>query len=581
MMQLPVIVGFGGFNSAGRSSFHQGFGRMVIESLPISQQREVLHGLSTMTGMARYDKGRYVNTENTQANEGETFDLDAATEQLKSATLIREFGLPPAPYSDAWYQKLKVSSAGALPSGFDPGRYYPSRFHPRGLQMAMMGVSDAIHSMGIPWLQVMNRILPDQVGVYASSGMAQCDDFGYRGLFQSRMQGRHVSAKQLPLGLNSMPTDFINAYVLGSVGSTTSATGACASFLYNLRLGVEDIQSGRRRVVIVGNSEAPLTQEIMDGYAVMGALATDAALCHLDQSGTPDHRRASRPFGENCGFTLAESSQFVVLMDDALAVELGAGIHGAVTDVFINADGYKHSISSPGAGNYITLAKAAASVRALLGDSVLQNASWVQSHGSSTPQNRVSESQILHRIAETFNIDQWPVTAVKSYVGHSLAAAGGDQLMATLGTFCHQLLPGIKTIERVADDVFSQRLQISNTDVGRDDESPLQVSLVNAKGFGGNNATAVVLSPQVVREMLQKRYGAPDWVSYQKAQEAVSRQAEEYHQRALCGDLAPRYQFGQGVLTDQDIHLTMDAITLEGFRHSIPLPTQSPYADMV
>ena len=30
------------------------------------------------------------------------------------------------------------------------------------------------------------------------------------------------------------------------------------------------------------------------------------------------------PFGENCGFTMAESAQVVILMDDALALELGA-----------------------------------------------------------------------------------------------------------------------------------------------------------------------------------------------------------------------------------------------------------------
>ena len=50
------------------------------------------------------------------------------------------------------------------------------------------------------------------------------------------------------------PADFVNAYVLGNVGCTGAIAGACASFLYNLRLAVEDIQSGRRRLVVVGNA---------------------------------------------------------------------------------------------------------------------------------------------------------------------------------------------------------------------------------------------------------------------------------------------------------------------------------------
>ena len=58
----------------------------------------------------------------------------------------------------------------------------------------------------------------------------------------------------------------------------------------------------------------------------MGALAEDKALLGLDglEHGEPDHRRACRPFSDNCGFTLAEASQFFVLFDDALALELGA-----------------------------------------------------------------------------------------------------------------------------------------------------------------------------------------------------------------------------------------------------------------
>ena len=54
--------------------------------------------------------------------------------------------------------------------------------------------------------------------------------------------------------------------------------------------------------------------------------------------------------------------------EDELAMELGATVYGAATDVFVNADGHKKSISGPGVGNYITMAKAAAAARALVGE---------------------------------------------------------------------------------------------------------------------------------------------------------------------------------------------------------------------
>ena len=120
-------------------------------------------------------------------------------------------------------------------------------------------------------------------------------------------------------------SDFINAYVLGSVGSTGASLGACASFLYNLRHGIHDIRSGRARVVLVGSAEAPITPEIMEGYAAMGALATDKGLRQLDKlsedrlPGIEEHVDHFRKIG----FTISESSQMLVLFDDALAMELG------------------------------------------------------------------------------------------------------------------------------------------------------------------------------------------------------------------------------------------------------------------
>ena len=184
-------------------------------------------------------------------------------------------------------------------------------------------------------------------------GLGQLDGNGFGGMLQARLLGRKVTSKQLPLGYAEMPADFINAYLLGNLGTTGTNVAACATFLYNLRQGIRDIQTGSHRLVIVGTSEAPLVPEIFEGFANMGALADDAGLRGLDGLGSedqPDYRRACRPFGHNCGFTLAESAQCIVLCDDELALELGCNILGSVNDVFINADGHKKSIASPGLG---------------------------------------------------------------------------------------------------------------------------------------------------------------------------------------------------------------------------------------
>ena len=93
------------------------------------------------------------------------------------------------------------------------------------------------------------------------------------------------------------------------------------------------------------------------------------------------------------------------------------------------------------------MAKAAAATSNIIGIEGLKHRSYVQSHGTGTPQNRVTESHILSQVAQTYGIKKWPVTAIKSYVGHSIASASGDQLTTSLGTWSDGFIPGILTID--------------------------------------------------------------------------------------------------------------------------------------
>lgn len=632
MSHLPIIVGFGGFSAAGRSSGHHAYRRMVIESLPAQERQETLAGLAAMMGLVTFNDGQYqdesgrvLSLVQIEAEYGAAvldgtlirriektyFDVDAAHWQ-KNAVLgaggeplvfdMRRRDLPePTPVN--WqlhdldedrvrvtapnglevkfdsYRELPVKSAGQLPRGFNPGALYNSHYHPRALQLAVIGASDAVQSIGIEWQTIMDAVNPDQIGVYASNVMSQMDENGFGGLLQARLKGGRVSTKQCPLGLNTMPADFVNAYILGSVGHTGAIVGACASFLYNLRAAVEDIIAGKCRVAVVGNAEAPILPEIIDGYATMGALASEDKLKKLDNAEEADPRRTSRPFGENAGFTMAEASQYIVLMDDALVVELGADIHGAVSDVFINADGFKKSISAPGPGNYITMAKAVAAARTLVGDEAVRERSMIQAHGSSTPQNRVTESQIFDQVAQTFGITNWPVSAVKAYVGHSLSAASGEQLVSTLGIFKYGLIPGIKTIDKVADDVFADRLSISIADVNRK-SSPIDVAFLNSKGFGGNNATANVLAPHIVESMLLRRHGVEAIAVYSERRKVTIAKSNSYDQQALTGNFDTIYHFGKNLIDESQITITQSQVTLPGFAHPIDLQLINRFADM-
>ena len=145
-------------------------------------------------------------------------------------------------------RNMGVKAAGQLPTGFDPGSLYSSRFQPRGLQMAIIAATDAVRSIGVDWQVICDAVQPDEMGVYATSAMGQLSDEGLGGLMNSRSRGGRPTSKQVPMGLTSMPADFVNAYVLGNLGHTEAVAGACASFLgQGAHIGIALYHIGQHR----------------------------------------------------------------------------------------------------------------------------------------------------------------------------------------------------------------------------------------------------------------------------------------------------------------------------------------------
>lgn len=631
MTALPIIVGMGGVNAAGRTSFHQGFRRIVIDKLNAEARQETFVGLATLMNLLTSQDGQLIDAEGNVVEksaveqrfgpeilagtlirkiEHDHFDPDATPWQQKLTMDLGDQGISfetrardlPSPLPRTWKitelaekrvrvdiaGEIEVShgstrdnpikAAGQFPTGFKPASLYNSRYQPRGLQATIFGAADAIHSTGYSWNEIADKVNPDEVGTYSASVFGQTQVEGVGGMMQSRLKGERVSTKNLALGLNTMSTDFINAYVTGNVGTTFTSTGACATFLYNLKAAVQDIQAGRIRLAIVGSNDCAITPEVVEGFGNMSALANEEGLKKIDGTGVADHRRTSRPFGENCGFTIGEAAQFIILVDDALAIELGANVLGSVADVYTNADGIKKSITAPGPGNYITMAKSVALAKSIVGAEAVQQRSFILAHGSSTPQNRVTESLIYDRVANSFDITDWPVAAPKAFVGHTIGPASGDQVAMALGIFAHNIMPGITTIDKVADDVHDERLNIATEHWHC---QAMDVAFINSKGFGGNNATATLFSPAVTLAMMEKRHGSDGMANYRDKNALVEQARAKYQAQADNGEFQIIYRFGDGTLMDDDVSLTDENITVTGFANKIVLPTVNPFNDMV
>ena len=104
--------------------------------------------------------------------------------------------------------------------------------------------------------------------------------------------------------------------------------------------------------------------------------------------------------------------------------------------------------------------------------------------------------------------------------------------------------------------------------------------LLNAKGFGGNNATASVLSPAVTHKMLAHKHGAASVSAWQSKNDAVAGATADYDERTCRADVAPIYRFDHQVRQGQDLSMSGGQIAIRGYEPAISLDLQSSYPDM-
>ena len=560
MSHLPVIVGYGGINSAGRSIFDFSHQRMLFDSIDTKSQDEVLLSL-----------GHLMSTKERKT--------------ILNKTLIRT--IDDNFFDDHNYRSpaLPTLAGGQLPSGFNPAKTYNSRQHPRGLAMTVFGLSDAVLSLGLPWEEILLKVPRQKISCVSGCAVAQADKYGMGGMFQAPMANSRITSKHMAMSLGEGSADFSHAYVLGSMGSTGSYTGACATFQYNLKLGISMIRSGESLISVVGAAESGIVPEIYEAFSATKGLAEDENLIKLQEKlgedfDEPNHRKICRPFGENIGMSLGESAQFVILMADSLALDLGLNIHGAALSSHIHADGYKKSISGPGAGNYLTVGKVFNEIKKHFGQEAM-NKTFFHAHGTSTPQNRESESHIISSMSKAFGVKSLPVTAIKSYLGHSLAAAGGDQMISSLGSWRNNLIPGICSTPKLADNVYTENVDflLENLEF---EKSAFDFAVLNAKGFGGNSGTSLVASPAKTMELLQAKYSSKQIKKYQAQKQSIDNQLLENKSKILQGDTKSRYIFGENVIDGMnDFEVESHQITNKLNDEKFNLESILPYKDFL
>ena len=150
-----------------------------------------------------------------------------------------------------------------------------------------------------------------------------------------------------------------------------------------------------------------------------------------------------------------------------------------------------------------------------------------------------------------------------------MAPAAGDQLIAALGTWNKGVIPGIHSTDNLAEDVYAENLDILLDNKTKEADF-YKGCFLNAKGFGGNNASAFILSPEETRKKMQASISSNKYKQYLSKVEKTKKKSYRYNAACLKGDYQVTYKFNENVLNgEKDIEISRKGIKLKGFKKEI------------
>ena len=344
------------------------------------------------------------------------------------------------------------------------------RRNDRTTQLALVATREAMDDAGLP--ERLEGELAEQTGILLSSGL------GGTGTLIDQISSWHergpdrLSPFFIPMAISNMAAGQA-AITFGAQGPNFATTSACASSGHSIGEAFEMIRRGDAAVMLAGGCEASVYEATVGGFAAMRALSRR----------NDDPEGASRPFDAGRdGFVVAEGAATLVLEEFAHAERRGVRIHAEVRGYAATADAHHITTPSPGGAGAVRAARRALQ-KAGLGP---ERIDLVSAHATSTPEGDPSELQAINAVVgdHAANVS---VTATKSSIGHTLGAAGAIAAVATVRALQEGVVP--PTLNLIDPDGSAGALDLTPLEARR---RALDVALVNAFGFGGQNAAVLL-----------------------------------------------------------------------------------------
>ncbi|HWC59296.1 MAG TPA: beta-ketoacyl-ACP synthase II [Verrucomicrobiae bacterium] len=351
---------------------------------------------------------------------------------------------------------------------FDPTPAFPSpkeiRRTDRYSQFGVYAAWQALKDSGLD----LTRTNPDHVGAFIGSGIGglQTTSEQLKVLFD-RGPGR-LSPFMIPMLISNMASGLVSMY-LNLRGPNFATCSACATANHAIGEAWRTIKMGDANVMFAGGAEATIVPIGIGGFCAMRAMST--------RNDAP--QKASRPFDkERDGFVMGEGSGVVVLEELEHAKARGAKIYAELAGYGNTADAHHLTAPSPGGEGAARCMKAALRNGGLN----LTDITYVNAHGTSTPQGDIAETQAIKTVFGDY-ARKLAVSSTKGATGHMLGAAGAVETIVCIKAIETDTVP--PTINYEVPDPECDLDYVPNT------ARKMKVNAIvnNSFGFGGHNAT--------------------------------------------------------------------------------------------
>jgi 3-oxoacyl-[acyl-carrier-protein] synthase II len=252
-------------------------------------------------------------------------------------------------------------------------------------------------------------------------------------------------------------------------GPNFATCSACATANHAIGEAWRSIKMGDAQVMFAGGAEATIVPIGIGGFCAMRAMSTR----------NDDPKHASRPFDkERDGFVMGEGAGVIVLEELEHAKKRGAKIYCEIVGYGNTADA--HHVTAPPSGGE----GAARCMKMALRQGGLNpgDISYINAHGTSTPQGDVCETQAIKAVFGS-HAKKVAVSSTKGATGHMLGAAGAVEMTVCALAIKHGVVP--PTINYQVPDPECDLDYVPNT--AR--ELKVNVIINNSFGFGGHNAS--------------------------------------------------------------------------------------------